>query len=625
MTFTYCPSNARLRWNDDGMPFAEDYGDVYYSRADALGESSHVFLEGSALAQRFATLADKPFVIGELGFGAGLNFLNTCRLWCSVVAPGARLHYLACELHPWQRDDLQRLWAQFPQLEPWAKLLLPQLPYFCRGTHQLELRIGPHCICLTLLHDDATSALQRLAATTDCRIDAWFVDGFAPRTNPAMWQSALLSHVAALSHLGTTLVSYSVAGEFRRTLEALGFVCNKSPGFAGKRHMLQASFQPGDGRPMRRQLHHARRLCIVGGGLAGCSTAHAFASAGWQVQLIEAGPQLASRASGNAQGILHFKPGTVDAPDNRFNLLAYLYAARRYQSLGLPPELWSACGMLQLAADPKLVKRFHTLAASGLYAPEILQVLDAAAASGKVGRHLTSPALYFPAAGWLSPARLCAWYCAHPRIEVLTGHSVGQLDACADGWEVLMHGDSGERFVQASHVILCNSADVYRFTQARHLPLICNRGQVDLYTQQHAIALPRVVCGQGYIVPAGSDGQAVGGSFFLGSDDPAARERNRQQHLEQLAGIDPALAFHFSKHQPVQQRVSERCTLPGRMPVVGALERHGESGLWINVGHGSHGLARTPICAALLLSMLQGTPAPLDTDLQRLLVPDRFD
>jgi tRNA 5-methylaminomethyl-2-thiouridine biosynthesis bifunctional protein len=624
MPFTYRPDAARLLWMDDGMPFAEAYGDVYYSRANALGESSHVFLKGNDLGPRFRALQAGHFIIGELGFGGGLNFLNTCRLWCSNAPPAAQLHYIACERYPLRKNDLERLLRCFPELAGFATALLQLYPGHTSGTHQLELRYGPHRISLTLLHDDASNAFAAMAQQPAFHVDAWFLDGFAPKRNPEMWQAPLLRHLAALSHPDTTLASYSVFGSFRRQLADAGFICEKQRGFSGKRHMLRARRAPEQTVVVQKPTHNKQTICIIGGGLAGCSSAHALATAGWKVILVEQGPHLAMGASGNPQGILHFKPGTVDAPDNRFNLHAYLHAVRHYRSLELPPDIWSACGMLQLAHDHKLLKRFDTLAKSGMYAPEVLQVLNSLAASQIVGEAVAQPALYFPEAGWLCPPRLCAWYCEHPSIQVLTGHELTRLQQSAGSWELLLRTAGAEHTLHTPHVLLCNSADAWRFSQAQRLPLISNRGQVDLYAPEAARSLDSVICGQGYLIPAGADGQAVGGSFFLGANNAATREQNRQQHLQQLAGINPALAEHYATRTPVQQRIAERCTLPGRMPAVGALDAQELPGLWINVGHGSHGLARTPLCAALLASQLSGTPAPLAPELLPLLDPQRF-
>lgn len=627
MSFSYRPHNARLSWQD-GMPFADDYGDVYYSRADALGESSHVFLAGNNLQQRFAELRHGHFCIGELGFGAGLNFLNTCQLWCSHAPASATLHYVACELHPLRRADLARLLAQFPQLTVPAAALLAQYPDHSRGTHQLAVQLGAHRIVLTLLHDDATEAFGALATHGNWQVDAWFLDGFAPRTNPGMWSLGLLQQVALLSHADTTLASYSVAGEFRRALQAAGFDSTKAAGHAGKRHMLRARRRADAAAripsPLPPPPQAEPGICVVGGGLAGCSTARALADAGWQVVLLERGPQLAMGASGNPQGILHFKPATVDSADNRFNYHAWLHAMRHYQALNLPESHWSPCGVLQVAHDDKLLKRFAALQQADLYDASILQVLDADAASAVAGVQLQRPALHFPAAGWLGPQRLCHWYTAHPGINVTTGQAVTDIRPAAGGWQVLTQGSTGAGSLAARHVVLCNSADAGHFLQAAELPLICNRGQVDLHAAADAVTLGAVVCGQGYLIPAGPEGQALGGSFFLGPDAAVVRDANRQQHLAQLGAIQPGLQAHFAARRPVLQRVAERCTLPGRLPAAGLLAGSPAQGLWLNIGHGSHGLARTPVCAALLASMINYTPAPLAPELIQILDPRRF-
>ena len=43
---------ADLEWDADGQPLSRQYGDVYFSRASGIAETSHVFLEPSRLAER---------------------------------------------------------------------------------------------------------------------------------------------------------------------------------------------------------------------------------------------------------------------------------------------------------------------------------------------------------------------------------------------------------------------------------------------------------------------------------------------------------------------------------------------------------------------------------------------
>lgn len=627
-------ANASLDWDAQGRPRSLHYDDIYFSSADALGESSHVFLDGNDLPARWRDLRQSHFCVAELGFGSGLNFLNTCRLWCATATPAATLHYVACELHPLRTEDMQRLHQHWPELQAFSEELLRCCPDHSAGVHQLNLQFGAHKVCLTLLFGDAQTLLQACYGAAGWRADAWYLDGFTPRHNPALWEADLLQLVARLSTAGTTLASYSVAGVFRANLAAAGFRVAKAPGYAQKRHMLRAAFAGTKALPENRSAQAqttvaARTVCIIGGGLAGCSTAHALAQSGWQVVLLEREPRLASQGSGNPQGILHCKPGKTDTPANRLNLHAYLHAVQHYRALathaGLP---WHACGMLQLAVTDALQQRFRQLAESGLYAAPILRYLDAEAASALAGLELHSPALHFPASGWLAPPELCARYVDHAAIRVETFTEGLQVEQHQQGWQVLAQTPEGNRCIHSAALVLCNGADVHAFAQTRHYPVISNRGQVDLYPATAASSISMVLCGQGYLLPAQAQLQSVGGSYFVADGGAAAQQHRSALHLQQVQQISARLSAALGAQPPLHQRTGTRCITPDRMPIVGRVSTAGEGsllpGLFINVAHGSHGLTRTPLCAALLASMLNGTPPPLPNALAELLSPQRF-
>src|SRR5690625_7372139 len=74
--------HAQVAWDSDGQPLSLAFDDVYFSRVDGLAETRHVFLQHNQLPERFARV--KPgehFIVGETGFGSGLNFLATWQLW----------------------------------------------------------------------------------------------------------------------------------------------------------------------------------------------------------------------------------------------------------------------------------------------------------------------------------------------------------------------------------------------------------------------------------------------------------------------------------------------------------------------------------------------------------------
>ena len=69
------------------------------------------------------------------------------------------------------------------------------------------------------------------------RVDAWFLDGFSPAKNPELWSDALMAEVGRHTAPGGSFATYTAADHVRRALAAAGFTVERSPGFAGKRHM----------------------------------------------------------------------------------------------------------------------------------------------------------------------------------------------------------------------------------------------------------------------------------------------------------------------------------------------------------------------------------------------------
>ncbi len=162
---------------------------------------------------------------------------------------------------------------------------------------------------LTLLVGDVLETLPSL----DARIDAWFLDGFSPAKNPAMWTPELFAQLARLSAPGASLATFTCAGFVRRGLIEAGFAMAKVKGFGHKREMLAGTYNgapaeagpPWYARPPRTA--GERSALVIGGGLAGCATAASLAARGWQVDLLERHGALAEEASGNPQGVLYLK------------------------------------------------------------------------------------------------------------------------------------------------------------------------------------------------------------------------------------------------------------------------------------------------------------------------------
>lgn len=228
---------AKVEWTEGDVPVSAAFGDSYYARSDGLAESRHVFLAGNRLAERFPIA--ETFHIGELGFGTGLNFCAALDLWRSLAPPQAKFHVTSFEAAPMAPEDMERALGRWPEIAGIAGCLIDawrldaaQAATPCARPASCNIEVPGGT--LTLILGDARQTLARW----DGRVDAWFLDGFAPARNPEMWGDDLLREVFAHTRPGGTFATYSAAGHVRRTLDEVGFEVRRLPGFGTKREML---------------------------------------------------------------------------------------------------------------------------------------------------------------------------------------------------------------------------------------------------------------------------------------------------------------------------------------------------------------------------------------------------
>ncbi|MEM7425325.1 MAG: tRNA (5-methylaminomethyl-2-thiouridine)(34)-methyltransferase MnmD [Pseudomonadota bacterium] len=222
--------SADVSWHDAQMPFCERYQDFYYSREDGRAETQEVFLGGNGLPERWG--GEACFTIAELGFGTGLNFLQTWHAWRRSRTPQGQLSFVSFEAHPMSSEDMDRALAAWPALSGLAAKLLSAWPRVREGG--AVAGIDPQ----TNLHVIMGEAARTVGAWSG-RADAWYLDGFAPAQNPDMWSPDLMRAVFAHTSPGGTFSTYTAAGWVRRNLEEAGFCVERVPGFGRKRHRLQ--------------------------------------------------------------------------------------------------------------------------------------------------------------------------------------------------------------------------------------------------------------------------------------------------------------------------------------------------------------------------------------------------
>jgi len=214
---TLCPP-AQLDWSRPSTPAASEFGDIYFSTDGGLEETRTVFLKGCGLPENWK--GTERFVIGELGFGSGLNFLAAWQMWEAEKPANGHLHFVSIEKFPFDKDQLTRALEAWPELNLYAQQLIKAWPGRVRGFHRLHF--GD--VTLTLIHDDIKSVLSEV----DMKANAWFLDGFSPAKNPDMWTPAIMARLAELSAPNAKLATFTVAGTVRQAPPPRSFTTRAS-------------------------------------------------------------------------------------------------------------------------------------------------------------------------------------------------------------------------------------------------------------------------------------------------------------------------------------------------------------------------------------------------------------
>lgn len=642
------PDNSTLIDWQDGQPVSRLFGDVYFSRDSGAGEARHVFLGGNDLRRRWAARGGR-FVIGETGFGTGLNFACAWQLWDEVAPLAARLSYLSLERFPLPAADIARTLDMWPELARYRAALLAQWGDFAPGWHRLSF--GGGRVSLTLVVGDVRDAIRRV----DAAVDAWFLDGFAPAKNPEMWQPDVLGEVARLSRPGATCASYTVAGEVRRSLDAAGFAVEKATGFGRKREMLRGELvgpPPASWRApwfARPPAVTDRRVIVVGAGLAGTATAASLAARGWSVDLIDRHGAVAVEASGNPQGMLYARLSPHGTALSELVGAGLQHSCRLLPTLPLAPGIdWEACGVLQLAFDDDEARRHARLDALR-WPAALLSRLDRAEAAARAGIDVRVGGLLFSRAGWVHPPAICRALATHPAIRLVLGREALQLERSTDRWTVA--GPSGP-IATAPILVIAGAGASAAFGQTSHLPLRLIRGQLSFVPATTASRnLRTVLCGEGYVAPTYNGQHSVGATHRFRDTSPGLTAAEHRENLDKLARLAPALyaAIEGDRLDPARLpgRAALRCSAPDYLPIVGpvvdaaafrtayaplardatlALEAASPwlDGLYVNTAHGSRGLVTAPLSGEMLAAYLEDEPAPLPRTVMDAAHPSRF-
>lgn len=610
---------ADLDWQlVDGIdvPVSKQFGDVYFSKDNGLLETRHVFLNGNDLTTRLADL--KPFeyfCVGETGFGTGLNILALWQLWQQVRPDNhSHLHAISVEKFPLSKVDLIRALNAWPELKPLADQLISQYPMPIAGCHRLSF--PKERFSLDLWLGDAHDVFPVIEKTAP--VNAWFLDGFAPSCNPDMWEENVLNNIVRLSEIGTTFASFSVAGVLKRGLKNHGISISRPRGFKHKREMLKAIWNPAEEtessliqeitqKKTERDTEtniRPSQIAVIGAGIAGLSTAWAFAQRGHQVTIYDQSAPL-SGGSGNPLALLNPKLCPVKQSAEHLMTLAWQHALNHYQKFkAFRPIQVNQLGL----KNPE-----QLLGLADEYPEEILAVQDTESQELQTA----FPSLKLLEAGAVSPHQLREEILLHPHIQYQQA-KISHIEAATKPQLFSDEQDLGE----FDHVIVCTARETAQFF-ADYPALKPIRGQVSWMNNQAQPLSQNIAYSYGgYCMQLDAEHLILGASFYPGRDDIEVLAEDHVHNYELIHSVFPEYAQSLASTDTWQGRASVRAQSQDYFPLLGKMKADEE--IYSFAGLGSKGFLFAPLCSEILAAQILGEACPVPSSLVKKLSVTRF-
>ena len=610
---------ADLDWQlVDGIdvPVSKQFGDVYFSKDNGLLETRHVFLNGNDLSTRLADL--KPFeyfCVGETGFGTGLNILALWQLWQQVRPDNhSHLHAISVEKFPLSKADLIRALNAWPELKPLADQLISQYPMPIAGCHRLSF--PEERFSLDLWLGDAHDVFPVIEKTAP--VNAWFLDGFAPSCNPDMWEENVLNNIVRLSEIGTTFASFSVAGVLKRGLKNHGISISRPRGFKHKREMLKAIWNPAEETESSliqeitqkkteqdtESNIRPRQIAVIGAGIAGLSSAWAFAQRGHQVTIYDQSAPL-SGGSGNPLALLNPKLCPVEQSAEHLMTLAWQHALNHYQKF----KAFRPIQVNQLA----LKNPEQLLGLADEYPEEILAVQDTESQELQTA----FPSLKLLEAGVVSPHQLRDEILQNVNIRYKQA-KISHIEAATKPQLFSDEQDLGE----FDHVIVCTARETAQFF-ADYPVLKPIRGQVSwLNNKTQPLSQNIAYSYGGYCMQLDAEHLILGASFYPGRDDIEVLAEDHVHNYELIHSVFPEYAQSLASTETWQGRASVRAQSQDYFPLLGKMKADEE--IYSFAGLGSKGFLFAPLCSEILAAQILGEACPVPSSLVKKLSVTRF-
>ena len=651
--------HAKIHFNQENTPVSDKFDDVYFSNQDGLAETHYVFLEGNQLWERWVNYQEAHFVIAETGFGTGLNFFAVTTLFREFRqkhpdSPLKRLYFISFEKYPLLLYALQQAHLAYPQFSHLAQHLQQNWLNPIQGCYRFHFDETT----LDLWFGDVAKNLPQLGDYINGKIDAWFLDGFAPSKNPDMWNEQLYQQMFRFTKPQGTFATFTAASAVRKGLENAGFNITKRKGFGKKRECLSGQKTHEKLTALSAPWFHSQSvnlkeqdIAIIGGGIASLCTAISLLKRGAKITIYCEDEQTALNASGNKQGA--FYPQLSD--DNDRNIRFYIHAfayGHQFLQWAIQQQIkfeHEFCGVALCAYNEKAESKLNKIAELNLPS-DLYQSLSQSELSEKVGLPLPFGGAFIPQGAWLAPRQLVQHtfaFLEKQGVQIKTLQKVTALSQTENGWQITT---AENKTFCHEVVVLANGHKLTEFEQTQKLPLYPVRGQVSqIPTSENLLKLKTVLCYDGYLTPAdqAKTSHCIGASHVR---DNATREFSLTEQQENQQKIQQNIPEEWTKEVDTSgnlARIGVRCSVRDLTPMMAAVphfsaqqtqyqnlfnlrrrkqpveQAENYPNLYLIGALGSRGLTSAPLLGETLASLIYGEPLPMSEDLIHNLMPNR--
>ena len=590
-----------VEWRN-GLPHSLKYDDRFFQE-DAIAEITNVFIEPNNLEERFQK--NTKLTIGELGFGFGLNFFVTAKLWIDNkdTSQIQTLDYISIEEALPSKEQILQIIKSFPSLAEVGNYFLSVYLPMHNDMHRINL---PKLkMRLTLVENKADSALKNLLGFKNNQIDAWYLDGFDPGKNDSMWESSIAQHISLLSSDGATFGTFTAAGLVKRNFLKFGFQVSRVKGFGGKRHKLIGK-KIANVKIQKLSSNEQQKIAVIGSGVAGSSAAYAAASYGAQVDVYEFGEEIASGTSSNPIAALYPRFSANNSPYAHLIAQSYFFADKLYAQF---PNSYKQSGLLFSHSNNYQNEWIKSMV--GLGRNDLFELLDQDQMEEEFG--LMSEGLKVKHGGYLFPRLLCKDLLEHSSIKTYYNHCYEKFDQKGSKLSIQFSNQSSN--IDYDALIIASGPGLLNLIPN----LKISKGQLVGLTGLKDMNLNLPVNSEGYILPQ------LNGVTWIGSTHerefvdmaPSITAGN-----ELISRTEKNFQINLNTEKKMLMESRFRMGSKDRLPVAGKI--YPNKNIFALGALGSRGFSLAPLLGEFIASQIHGAPNPISSGIALTLDPRRF-